>query len=417
MPGTPCAKTRTNDHVELEAGTPTDMNKLTVRDIPLKGRRVLMRADFNVPLKNGVITDATRITESLATIRHVISQGGRLVMMSHLGRPDGERMPEASLAPVAERLSKELGQKVGLVSDIVAPEAAKAVAALKDGEALLLENVRFWPGETKNTPEFAKALASLGDVFVNDAFGSSHRAHASVSGVAAFMPAVAGFLVEKELAAFDKIMGHPVRPFVAILGGAKVSDKILVIESLMTRVDSILIGGGMAYTFLAAQGVPIGNSKVEPDKVELARKIIYDASAKGIALHLPTDHLCANEFKETAERRLEVGQIPHGWMGLDIGPGTMRIFRDQIMNAKTVLWNGPMGVFEMTPFAEGTKAVAEACAASTAVTIVGGGDSAAAVNKFGLASKMAHVSTGGGASLELIEGKILPGIACLKDRA
>jgi 3-phosphoglycerate kinase len=370
-----------------------------------------------VPLKNGVITDETRIRESLPTIRYVLEQGGRLVMMSHLGRPDGERMPEASLKPVAAALSKHLGFEVPLVDDVMSPAAVETVAKLADGRACLLENVRFWPGETKNTPEFAAALARLGDVFVNDAFGSSHRAHASVAGVAKHLPAYAGFLVEKEVAAFGRILSAPARPFVAIVGGSKVSDKILLIENLLKKVDAVLIGGGMAYTFLAAQGVKIGNSKVEADRVETAKKLLTLAKEKGVALHLPTDHVCADAFKEDANRQVCVGYVPDGWMGLDIGPATIAAFTQVVAGAKTVLWNGPLGVFEMKPFAAGTRAIAEACAASSAMTVIGGGDSAAAAHQLGVADKMTHVSTGGGASLEMLEGKELPGIAVLKDNA
>jgi 3-phosphoglycerate kinase len=392
------------------------MKKLTVRDVPLEGRRVLMRADFNVPLKGGEVGDATRILESLPTIRYVLGQGGRLVLMSHLGRPDGARLPEASLAPVAARLSQELGMPVPLIDDPCAPAAAARVEALEPGAVVMIENIRFFPGETGNDPEFAAALARLGDVFVNDAFGSSHRAHASVSGVAAHLPAVAGFLVEKEIEAFERILKDPERPFVAIVGGAKVSDKILVLERLIEKVDGLLIGGGMAYTFLKALGSAVGASRVDAERVSFARKLLKRAEERGVAIRLPSDHVCARTISASAERKVVEGGVPEGWLGLDIGPATIAAFADRIASARTILWNGPMGVFELAPFAGGTRAVAEACAGSRAVTVVGGGDSAAAVNELGLASRMTHVSTGGGASLELLEGRKLPGIAALEDR-
>lgn len=391
------------------------MEKATVRDVDVAGKTVLVRADLNVPMKNGVVGDATRITESLPTVRYLLSKGATVVLMSHLGRPDGERLPGASLAPVAERMAKELGVGVTLIDPIDAPESVARVRALPRGSVAMLENVRFWPGETKNAPAFAEALSRYGDVFVNDAFGASHRAHASVSGVAAHLPAYAGFLVEKELAAFDKVLASPDRPFVAIVGGSKVSDKILVLESLIAKVDALIVGGGMAYTFLAAMGTPIGKSKVELDKLDLARALLDKAKARNVAVHLPVDHVCADAFSETAATQV-AATVPDGWMGLDIGPATIARFTEVIAGARTVLWNGPVGVFEMKPFAEGTRRVAEACAASTGTTIIGGGDSAAAVNLFGVAARMSHVSTGGGASLELLEGKVLPGVACLRAR-
>jgi 3-phosphoglycerate kinase len=392
------------------------MNKLTVRDIPLHGKRVLMRADFNVPLKGIQITDATRITECLPTIRYIVEQGGRLVLMSHLGRPDGERLPEASLLPVAERLAKELGKPVPLIDDPTSSSALERVNAMKPGDVAILENVRFFPGETKNDPEFSAALARLGDVFVNDAFGSSHRAHASVVGVAMHLPAVAGFLVKKELEAFARILKDPQHPFVAIIGGAKVSDKIVVLERLIEKVDALLIGGGMAYTFLQALGVGVGSSKVDAERVPFAKKLLKRADERGVAVRLPSDHVCAKALSASADRMNVTGPIPAGWMGLDIGPATIETFKKTIAQAKTILWNGPIGVFELAPFSAGTRAVAEAVAANPGITVVGGGDSAAAVNQFGLASKMTHVSTGGGASLELLEGKKLPGLAALRDR-
>lgn len=391
--------------------------KKTVRDVPLRGKRVVMRADFNVPLEAGRITDDTRIAASIPTIRHVLDQGGSVVLLSHLGRPkEGKPDPAASLKPVAAALAAKLGFDVPLIEDPRTDAGLSAARAVPSGRAALVENVRFFKGESDNDPALGAAYARLGDVFVNDAFGSSHRAHASVVGPAAHLPAVAGLLVEKELAAFDRILSDPPRPFLAILGGAKVSDKILVIENLLARVDAILIGGGMAYTFLAAQGVAIGASKLEADRVEFARDLLGKAKTRGVPIHLPTDHVVADRFAADASSKATAGPVPAGWMGLDIGPETTARFCREIAAAGTILWNGPMGVFEMAPFAAGTRAVAEALAASRGVTVVGGGDSAAAVNEFGVADRVTHVSTGGGASLELLEGKDLPGVAALLDR-
>ncbi len=388
--------------------------KKTVRDLPLAGRRVLMRADFNVPLEAGAITDATRITASLPTIRYILDQGAKLVLMSHLGRPkEGKFEANSSMAPVAAELGRHLGFPVPLLTDPRTPAALAEVAALPHGRVLLVENVRFFAGEGDNSPELGAAYAKLGDVFVNDAFGSSHRDQASVTGPAKHLPAVAGLLVEKELQAFERILGKPARPFVAILGGAKVSDKILVIENLLARVDVLLIGGGMAYTFLAAQGKKIGSSKLEADRIPLAKELLAKAIAKKVRIVLPVDHLVADRFAADARKMGAGDDIPDGWMGLDLGPKSIELFTREVLGAKTVLWNGPMGVFEMEAFAGGTRAVGEAMARSGAVTVVGGGDSAAAVNEFGLADKMTHVSTGGGASLELLEGKELPGLAAL----
>lgn len=388
--------------------------KKTVRDLPLAGRRVLMRADFNVPLEAGAITDATRITASLPTIRYILDQGAKLVLMSHLGRPkEGKFEATSSMAPVAAELGRHLGFPVPLLTDPRTPAALAEVAALPHGRVLLVENVRFFAGEGDNSPELGAAYAKLGDVFVNDAFGSSHRDQASVTGPAKHLPAVAGLLVEKELQAFERILGKPARPFVAILGGAKVSDKILVIENLLARVDVLLIGGGMAYTFLAAQGKKIGSSKLEADRIPLAKELLAKAIAKKVRIVLPVDHLVADRFAADARKMGAGDDIPDGWMGLDLGPNSIELFTREVLGAKTVLWNGPMGVFEMEAFAGGTRAVGEAMARSGAVTVVGGGDSAAAVNEFGLADKMTHVSTGGGASLELLEGKELPGLAAL----
>jgi phosphoglycerate kinase len=392
------------------------MKKASVRDVALKGKRVLLRADFNVPLKDGAITDETRVRESLPTIRYALEQGAKLVLCSHLGRPDGERDPKASLKPVAAALSKHLGFDVPLIDGIDGDAAVAEAAKIAEGRAAILENVRFWPGETKNDPAFAKALARFGDVFVNDAFGTCHRAHASTEGVARLLPGYAGLLVQKELDFFARILSDPARPLVAIVGGSKVSDKILLVENLLKRADAVLIGGGMAYTFLKAQGLGVGASKLEKERVETAAKLLTTAKEKGKELLLPLDHVCADAFKEDANKKTVEGAIPDGWMGLDVGPKTVAAFRERILAAKTVLWNGPVGVFEMAPFSTGTRAVAEACASSKATTVVGGGDSASAVNMFGLADKMSHVSTGGGASLELLEGKTLPGVAALSDK-
>ncbi|MAG57009.1 MAG: phosphoglycerate kinase [Planctomycetes bacterium] len=388
--------------------------KRSLRDVDPKGRRVLVRCDFNVPLKDGAITDETRIVKSLPTIRHILDGGGSAILTSHLGRPQGGPDPAFSLQPVAESLSGHLGSDVALIADPLGDGAVAAAGALAPGRALLLENVRFLDGETKNASHVGEGLARLGDLFVNDAFGSSHRAHASVVGVADHLEAVCGFLVEKELDVFGKILSDPRRPFVAILGGAKVSDKILVIENLLERVDTLILGGGMAYTFLAGRGESVGASKLEADRVDYARGLLEKAETRGVRVLLPTDHVVADRFADDAERR-ESTTIPDGWMALDIGPESRAAFAAEVASAGTVLWNGPMGVFEMAPFAAGTRAVSEACGRSSATTVIGGGDSAAAVNAFGLADQMTHISTGGGASLELLEGKTLPGLAALAD--
>jgi 3-phosphoglycerate kinase len=372
--------------------------KLSVRDLDLKGQRVLVRVDFNVPVKDGRVGDDTRIRAALPTIRHILEQGGKAVLVSHLGRPDGKPEKKYSLEPVARRLAELIGRKV----DFGEPQG---------GDLTLLENVRYDPGEEKNDPELAKKLASYGDVYVNDAFGTAHRAHASTAGVTRhFRQSAAGFLIEKEIRYLGKILHSPDQPFVAVLGGSKVSDKILILEQLAKKVDSIIVGGGMAYTLLKAQGREVGNSKVEGDKLDVARKIL--ASAKVL---LPVDHMAADRFDAAAQTRI-VDEVPPGWMGLDIGPRTVELFKKELSTAKTVLWNGPLGVFEMAPFAAGTKAVAEFLAGSAATTVVGGGDTAAAVEAFGVASKLAHVSTGGGASLEFLEGRELPGIAALTEK-
>lgn len=394
--------------------------KKTVKDIDLKGKKVLMRADFNVPLnEDGVITDDTRIQAALPTIKYILDQGASLILMSHLGRPKNEPDPKFSLLPVAKRLSEVLGTEVVFNDDgeVVGQVTKDAAAALKPGQILLLQNTRFRPEEKKNEPSFAKELASLGDVFVEDAFGSSHRAHASTAGVADYLPAVSGFLIQKELDFIGGALEDPKRPFVAILGGSKVSDKIGVINNLLEKVDSLIVGGGMAFTFLKAQGYEIGSSLLEEDKIDLAKELLAKAEAKGVKLLLPIDVVVAPEFKADAPAtNVKVEVIPSDQMGLDIGVETQKLFADTIKDAKTVIWNGPMGVFEFPEFAKGTVAVAKAMAESDAVTIIGGGDSAAAVKQLGFEDGMSHISTGGGASLEFMEGKVLPGIDVLENK-
>jgi phosphoglycerate kinase len=393
------------------------MPRKTVRDLrELKGTRVFARVDYNVPVKDGKITDDTRIRASLPTLEHLMKGGARIVLASHLGRPKKGKTPEASLAPVGARLSELIGRPVAVASDCIGPDVEARAAALPDGGILLLENVRFHPEEEKNDPAFARALVedTGASVFVNDAFGTAHRAHASTEGVSRFVKtSVAGLLMEKELKYLGMALEAPEHPFVAVLGGAKVSDKIQVIESLLPRVDSLLVGGGMAYTFFRAQGLATGKSLVEEDKIALAKALLEKAKGK---IHLPVDHVVASAFKEDAERKtLPVDQVPDGWMGLDIGPATALAFGEEIRKAKLVLWNGPMGVFEMKPFAEGTLAVARALADSKGTSIVGGGDSVAAITQMGLADEVSHVSTGGGASLEFLAGDPLPGVACLQE--
>lgn len=393
------------------------LNKKSIRDISPKGKRILMRCDFNVPLDGSTITDDKRITEALPTVRYLMEQGGRVILCSHLGRPKGQVNPKYSLAPVAARLSELLGCPVPLSSDIIGEEAHRLADSLEDGQVMLLENVRFDAREEKNDPEFAKELASLAELYVNDAFGTAHRAHASTAGVADYLPAVCGFLIEKEIGFLGGALENPKRPFVAILGGAKVSDKIGVIRSLLEKVDSLVIGGGMAYTFVKAQGGAIGDSLCEEDKLDLARQLLDEAEAKGVRLLLPVDTVIADAFSEEANTRtVTAGEIPDGWQGLDIGEATRELFAQEIKNAATVVWNGPMGVFEMKKFAAGTEAVAKALAESEAITIIGGGDSAAAAAQLGYADRISHISTGGGASLEFLEGLVLPGIACLEDK-
>lgn len=388
-------------------------HKKTVESIDPRGKRVLVRCDFNVPLEDGVITDDRRITEALRTIRYLLERGGRVILASHLGRPKGVT-PELTLAPVAARLTELLGQEVALLPGSVGPEVEAAVASMKDGEVVLLENVRFHPEEEKNDPEFARQLANLAEIYVNDAFGTAHRAHASTEGVAHILPGVAGFLIGKEIEFLGKAVENPDRPFVAIMGGAKVKDKIALIDNLLPKVDKLLIGGGMSYTFFRAQGFGIGKSLLDEASVEYAARLLKEFGEKIV---LPIDVVVAPEFKDDAAAASVVGVdgIPDDQMGLDLGPASRVRFAEEIAKAGTVLWNGPVGVFEMSAFEAGTRAVAEALAASHALTIVGGGDSAAAVEKFGLADKMSHVSTGGGASLEFLEGQELPGIAALQN--
>ena len=428
-------------------------NKKSVEDIDVAGKRVLVRCDFNVPLKDGVITSDKRIVEALPTIKYLLSKGAKVILCSHMGKPHAiftegfsltkkekqkvEALPaeeqaaakadllakalddkkKFTLKPVADRLNELLGGKVAFAEDIIGEDAKAKAAALKEGEALLIENVRFDARETKNGADFAKELASFAEVYVNDAFGSAHRAHASTAGVADYLPAVCGYLIQKEIGVMGKALADPARPFVAILGGAKVSDKIGVINNLIEKVDTLIIGGGMAYTFFKAQGYDIGTSLCEDDKLDLANEMVAKAQAKGVSFMLPVDNVIATEYDENAENKVvDSDKIPAGWMGLDIGPKTRANFANAIKGAGTVVWNGPMGVSEWKNFAAGTEAVAAAVAESGAISIIGGGDSAAAVEKLGFADKMTHISTGGGASLEFLEGKDLPGISCLLDK-
>ena len=392
-------------------------NKKTVEDIDVAGKRVLVRCDFNVPLKDGVITDENRIVGALPTITYLKDHGAKVILCSHMGRPKGEFNMKYSLAPVAARLSEKLGVEVALASDVIGPDAKAKAAALNDGDVMLIENVRFHKEEEKNDPAFAKELASMADIFVNDAFGTAHRAHASTAGVADYLPAVCGYLIQKEISIMGKALADPARPFVAILGGAKVSDKIGVINNLIEKVDTLIIGGGMAYTFFRALGNKTGTSICEEDKLELALNLLKKAEEKGVNFLLPVDNVIAREYAENATcMRIYSDSIPDGWMGLDIGEKTQELIAKSIEGAGTVIWNGPMGVSEWENFASGTRAVAKAVAESGSVSIIGGGDSAAAVEQLGYADKMTHISTGGGASLEFLEGLELPGIACLQDK-
>ena len=392
-------------------------NKKTIEDIEVKGKRVLARCDFNVPLADGVITDDKRIVEALPTIKYLASNGAKVILCSHFGRPKGQFNDKYSLAPVAARLSELLGKEVVLAKDVIGEDAKAKAAALNDGDVMLIENGRFHKEEEANDPAFAKELASLADIFVNDAFGTAHRAHASTAGVADYLPAVCGYLIQKEISIMGGALSNPKRPFVAILGGAKVSDKIGVITNLLNKVDTLIIGGGMAYTFFRAQGYSIGDSLCEEDKIELAAGILESAKEKGVNLLLPRDNRCGDKYDPNCNSLLvDSDTIPNGYMGLDIGPKTEELFADALKGAGTVVWNGPMGVSEWENFAAGTRAVASAVAESGSISIIGGGDSAAAVEQLGYAEKMTHISTGGGASLEFLEGKTLPGIACLLDK-
>ncbi|KOS71681.1 phosphoglycerate kinase [Lysinibacillus contaminans] len=393
------------------------LNKKTMKDIDVKGKRVFVRVDFNVPMEDGSITDETRIRAAIPTIKYLVEQGAKVILASHLGRPKGEVKEDMRLTAVGVRLAELIGKPVTKLDESIGEAVEAAVAKMQDGDIVLLENVRFHAGEEKNDPTLAEQFARLADVYVNDAFGAAHRAHSSTEGIAKHIPAVAGFLMEKELDVLGKALSDPERPFTAIIGGAKVKDKIGVIESLLEKVDHLIIGGGLSYTFLKAQGYDIGQSLLEEDKIELAKSFIQKAKEKGVQLHLPIDAVVANEFSKDAETQVvDAEAIPADWMGLDIGPKTAAKYGEVIKNSKLIIWNGPMGVFEMDKFANGTKTVADAMAATAGYTVIGGGDSAAAVEKFGVADKMDHISTGGGASLELMEGKELPGILALNDK-
>ncbi len=398
--------------------TATAIGKKTVRDIDLEGKRVVMRADFNVPLDQaGRITDETRIRETLPTIEYCLKQQARLILLSHLGRPDGKRLPQYSLSPVAKRLGKLLKQEVAFADDCLGPTVEQRVRELQSGHALVLENVRFYPEEERNDPVFAKALSRYGEVYVNDAFGTAHRAHASTEGIAHHLPAVAGLLMEKEIRYLSAALTNPARPFVAILGGAKVSDKIVVLERLLEKVDRLIIGGGMAYTFLKAQGHAIGASKLEADKLAFAKELLAKAQARSVKILLPRDHVITTSLEPASQTKTTpAADIPEGWLGVDIGPKTIALFTGALADAKTVIWNGPLGVFEQERFAAGSRCIAKMLAGLKGTTIIGGGDTAACVTQCGLAKRMSHVSTGGGASLEYLEGKVLPGIAVLQDR-
>ena len=408
---------------EFSAGLSKIMNynKKSVEDIDVSGKRVLCRCDFNVPIKGGVITSDKRIVAALPTIEYLVKHGAKVILCSHMGKPKGEYKPELSLQVVADRLSELLGQTVIMAKDVAGEDAQAKAAALQDGQVMLLENTRFEKGETKNDPELSKKLASLADIFVNDAFGTAHRAHSSTAGVADYLPAVCGYLIQKEIGIMGKALADPERPFVAILGGAKVSDKLNVINNLLEKVDTLIIGGGMAYTFLAAKGYSVGSSLLDNEKIDYCKEMMAKAEAKGVKLLLPVDTYVGASFPNPIDAEIEVKNVaadamPEGMMGLDIGDETRKLFAEAAKSAKTVVWNGPMGVFENPTLAQGTIAVAKALAESDAVTIVGGGDSAAACEQLGFADKITHISTGGGASLEFLEGLELPGIACLQDK-
>jgi len=394
------------------------MNKKSITDIDLKGKRVLARVDFNVPQdENGNVTNDARIRGALPTIEYILNQGAKLILCSHLGRPKGQFNPKYSVKPAAERLGELLGRKVPVADDVIGESAKAMAAALKDGEVMMIENVRFHAEEEANDPAFAKELASLADIYVNDAFGAAHRAHASTAGVADYLPAVAGFLMAKEIDFIGGVLENPQRPFVAILGGAKVKDKLGVITNLLEKVDTLIIGGGMAYTFFKAQGYEVGESIVDDTKIDFCKEILDKAAAKGVKIVLPVDNLASHGFNNDEDPTVfKTGEIPADMQGLDIGPESCKLFAETIASAKTVMWNGPMGVFEFSKYAGGTLAVAKAMAALDGITVIGGGDSAAAVEQLGFADKMTHISTGGGASLEYMEGKVLPGVACLLDK-
>lgn len=393
------------------------LNKKTMKDIDVKGQRVFVRVDFNVPMADGAITDETRIRAAIPTIEYLVEQGAKVILASHLGRPKGEVKEDMRLTAVGIRLAELMGKPVTKLDESIGQAVEEAVANMQNGDILLLENVRFHAGEEKNDPTLAQQFAQLADIYVNDAFGAAHRAHASTEGIAKHIPAVSGFLMQKELDVLGKALSNPEHPFTAIIGGAKVKDKIGVIESLLEKVDHLIIGGGLSFTFIKAQGHDIGKSLLEEDKIELAKSFIEKAKAKGVQLHMPVDAVVANEFSQDAETQIvDVDAIPADWMGLDIGPKTAANYAEVIKNSKLIIWNGPMGVFEMDKFAYGTKTVADAMATTAGYTVIGGGDSAAAVEKFEVADKMDHISTGGGASLELMEGKELPGIVALNDK-
>ena len=397
--------------------TMTSLNKKTIEDVCVEGKRVLVRCDFNVPLKEGKITNDKRIVAALPTIKYLMDNNAKVILCSHLGRPKGEFLPEFSLAPVAARLSELLGKEVKMAKDVVGEDAKALAAALENGDVMLLENVRYHKEETKNAPEFSKELASLADLYVNDAFGTAHRAHCSTTGVADYLPAVCGYLIQKEISIMGDALNTPKRPLVAILGGAKVSDKIGVINNLLDKVDTLNVGGGMAYTFFKAMGHTVGESICEDDKVDLAKEMLAKAEERGVKFLLPVDNKIGDNFAEDCNKQVNDGRdIPDGWQGLDIGPKSIALFCDAVKDAGTVIWNGPMGVFEFAAFAEGTMEVAKAIAATDAISIIGGGDSVAAVTKLGFADKMTHISTGGGASLEFLEGLELPGIAALNNK-
>ncbi|ANU12532.1 Phosphoglycerate kinase [Planococcus halocryophilus Or1] len=391
--------------------------KMTMKDLDLKGKRVFCRVDFNVPMSEGKVTDDTRIRAAVPTIEYLVEQGAKVILASHLGRPKGEVNEDMRLAATGVRLGELLHKEVKSLNESIGEEVEKEISTMQEGDIILLENVRFHAGEEKNDEELSKAFASLADVFVNDAFGAAHRAHASTAGIASHLPAVSGLLLEKELDVLGKALSEPDRPFTAIIGGAKVKDKIGVIDHLLDKVDNLIIGGGLSYTFIKAQGYEIGNSLVEEDKLDLANSFIEKAKQKGVKFYLPVDATVANEFSKDAETKsVKITEIPADWMGLDIGPETVALYADVIKNSKLIIWNGPMGVFEMPAFENGTKSVAQAMAETSGYTVIGGGDSAAAVEKFDVAEKMDHISTGGGASLEFMEGKDLPGVSALTDK-